>query len=300
MRSLAPLKDTATSIASPALVEVLSRVRSANGRTCAITGAGVSTQSGIPDYRSPGRPEYKPLNHIQFMTVPDVRSRYWARSALGFWRLAGASPNAAHASLAGLELGGFISGVVTQNVDRLHQRAGSLNVIELHGSVHDVECLACGSWRGARSDVQSTIESRNAAWLARWQDAMAARPDGDMELPQQAIATFSQPECPCCGAAHLKPCVVFHGGSVEPAIAAAASDTVLNSRCVLVLGTTLSTWSSFRLVKAASQRGASIVVINFGKMTRGDDLPGVIRIEGHTSSVMRALAGQLLTPTPLV
>ena len=283
---------SSTTPAIPAAWRRLADLLAPSRVTVALSGAGLSTASGIPDYRSPGRPTYTPLQHGAFISSPGVRARYWARSALGFGRLSGASPNAAHAALAALEHGGYLAGVVTQNVDRLHQRAGTTRLIELHGTVHEVECLSCGVWRGSRADVQAAIERENASWMGEWRAAAAARPDGDVELPPSAVEAFRIPACPHCGAVHLKPRVVFHGGSVPAEVTVAAAALTATADTLLVLGTTLTTFSAFRLVRDAAARGAAVVIVNQG-VTRGDGL-ATLRIDGHTSEVLRAVAAEVL------
>jgi NAD-dependent deacetylase sirtuin 4 len=286
-----------------------------------LTGAGISTASGVPDYRSPGRAAYRPIQHREFIDSETTRRRYWARSAVGWTRMQLASPNAAHFALAQLEAAGGprILPLITQNVDRLHQRAGHANVLELHGSIHEVECLSCKHTMG-RASVQALVVAQNGAFLERYglllhqqreqrrQAAAAAaeeevetagqnrarapqllvRPDGDVDLPSEAYADFVVPTCERCGATLLKPSVVFHGGSVPVPVAEAAAD--LSRRCdaVLVVGSTVTTFSAFRLVRDAHKRGAKVGVVNFGA-TRVDELGGVVKVEADVAGVLEGL-----------
>lgn len=262
-------------------------------RLLVLTGAGISTASGIPDYRSPGRPAYRPLQHAEFMARPSVRRRYWARSMIGWARMAGAAPNGGHAALAALQRGGRLGGgLITQNVDRLHQAAGAVGVLELHGTVHEVGCEACGGWRAPRGELQGALVRDNAAWVAAWAPSASARPDGDVELPEDAYAAFAPPTCPLCGSDLVKPRVVFFGGSVPPDVTAASLAAAGRADVLLAVGTTLSTWSAFRLAKATRAGGGVVALLNAGP-TRADDLAAV-RVGAHATPVLRALAAGLL------
>ena len=149
-----------------------------------VTGAGVSTESGIPDYRSPGRPPYRPLQHSEFVKQESVRRRYWARSMIGFTKIISADPNAAHLALAQLEKFGIVKSLITQNVDRLHQKAGHQRVLELHGTIHEVECMNCGHSL-SRVSMQDELTKRNVDWINKYNSKHFERPDGDAELPTQ-------------------------------------------------------------------------------------------------------------------
>lgn len=294
VRSLAPLPEAAISRVSDLgadgwrLLDLVSSAR----RLLVVTGAGISTSSGIPDYRSPQRPAYKPLQHRDYMERFATRRRYWARSMIGFGRMGGAAPNAGHHALAALQRGGLLWGLITQNVDRLHQAAGSSGVLELHGSIHEVECLACGRYAVTRAELQHALLAANAAWLEEWVATAAPRPDGDVELPESAYDTFAVPTCPLCGSDMLKPRVVFYGGNVPAPVTEASLELARGADVTLAVGTTLSTWSAYRLAKATVAGGGQLGIINFGP-GRADDL-ATVRVAAHTSSVLGALAAELL------
>lgn len=267
-----------------------------------ITGAGISTSSGIPDYRSPGRPAYTPLQHADFMAKEAVRRRYWSRSFVGYPRMATAAPNAAHAALAGLQAAGRVKTIVTQNVDRLHQASGATGVIELHGTIHNVECLTCGA-TSPRAQLQERMAVHNAQWVATYTPLASPRPDGDVELPAEAYGTFVMPTCPACGSDHLKPCVVFFGGNVPPAVTAAATAAIDAADGLLVVGTTLATWSAFRLVRRFVESvrprlhpptAPRLAVINYGA-TRADAFADAC-LPVHASAALTALAAELRVP----
>jgi NAD-dependent protein deacetylase/lipoamidase sirtuin 4 len=264
----------------------------AGRRFVALTGAGCSTESGIPDYRGGGRTgPQNPIQHDGFLRREDVRRRYWARATLGWARFSGAAPNAAHRALAALEEAGPLAGVITQNVDRLHHRAGSRRVVELHGAIAEVLCLRCGEREG-RASVQARLLRVNPGWLER---TAAIRPDGDADLdpargakaatPPQPIAGGAEPSegsdpedvsgfqvvgCRVCGG-DLKPDVVFFGGSVAEPTLAAAWDLFDCAEALLVVGSSLTVYSGFRFVRRARERGVPVAVVNIGP-TRADDM----------------------------
>jgi NAD-dependent deacetylase sirtuin 4 len=306
LRSLSPLAECST---DPALIRVLQPILTAftsAQRPLIITGAGLSTQSGIPDYRSPNRPIYKPLNHNDFVSQPSVRNRYWARSFLGYDLMANASPNPGHLAIARLQAAGLIS-LITQNVDRLHHRAlaslrlskeepaiASSPIIELHGTIHNVICLTCSAMI-TRAALQKILTTENGSWRELWLAKAAPRPDGDVELPLQSYESFTVPACTACGSAMLKPDVVFHGGTLPVAVRATASATASKADFVLLAGTTVSTFSAFRLVRDAAARGIRVGIINFGE-TRADELLSgpEWKVEAHTSTCLGLLADSLL------
>jgi NAD-dependent deacetylase sirtuin 4 len=300
LRSVAPLSE-ASFVSLAALGPsgtALSSMFSSCKQVTVITGAGISTSSGIPDYRSPGRPDYKPLQHHQYMTNEAVRTRYWARSYMGFSKMDVVEPNAGHRALAALEgQHNKIRTVITQNVDRLHHKAGSKNIVELHGTIHLVECLSCKA-QMPRMQVQEQMRKCNAMWLSHFAENTSERPDGDVELPAISYQSFTVPKCECCNSANLKPMVVFFGGSVPPHVSEAASNAIDESDGLLVVGSTLSTWSALRLVRrfvarAAAQSSAAMPfgIINFGD-TRADEM-ALFKIQAHTSSVLSALEASL-------
>ena len=201
-------------------------------RFVALTGAGCSTESGIPDYRGQGRTGPRnPIQHDAYLRRADVRQRYWARATVGWVRFSGARPNAAHLALAGLERAGALTGIITQNVDRLHHAAGSRRVVELHGALAEVRCLGCGTVE-ARAAVHERLCAENPGWLSR---AATPTPDGDAELPDDAVAAFRVVPCARCGGV-LKPDVVFFGGTVAEATLAEAWALLGAAEALLVSG----------------------------------------------------------------
>jgi NAD-dependent deacetylase sirtuin 4 len=258
-------------------------------RFVALTGAGCSTESGIPDYRGPGKETQtrKPIMHDAFVRRPEVRQRYWARATLGWARFAGAEPNAAHRALAALEGGGGLAGLITQNVDRLHHRAGSRRVVELHGALADVLCLACQR-RYSRAELQERLLAANPGWLD--QAAVAMAPDGDAELSAEAISSFVVIDCHCGGM--LKPDVVFFGAGVPPETTSAAWTLFEEAQALLVVGSSLTVWSGYRFVRRAAERGIPIALVNLGP-TRADDLVNA-RVDEAAGQVLPRLASRLM------
>ncbi|EKM99939.1 MULTISPECIES: NAD-dependent protein deacetylase [unclassified Acidocella] len=233
-----------------------------------ITGAGCSTNSGIPDYRDrDGRwKRPPPVTYQAFMGSALVRQRYWARSLIGWRSFGQALPNEAHRALARLEAQGRVTQLVTQNVDRLHQAAGSRNVIDLHGRLDRVRCMGCARlWK--RAALQSELERLNPAW-ARLDAAQA--PDGDAALEGAPFASFLVPPCPDCGGI-LKPDVVFYGETVPANRVQAALTHLAQADAMLIIGSTLMVYSGFRFALAASRAGKPIAAVNLGH-TRADAL----------------------------
>jgi NAD-dependent deacetylase sirtuin 4 len=261
-------------------------------RFVALTGAGCSTESGIPDYRGAGQPRRPggPIMHDAFVKHPQVRQRYWARATLGWARFSGARPNHAHRALAALEAAGCLAGVITQNVDRLHHQAGSRRVVELHGALADVCCLGCGGHED-RAALQARLLDANPGWLDR---VAALAPDGDAELPAAEVAAFTVVACAGCGGP-LKPDVVFFGGGVPAPTVAAAWTLLDEAEALLVVGSSLAVWSGFRLVRRAAERGVPIAIVNIGP-TRADPLAQV-RIAAPAGQTLHALRARL-APAP--
>jgi len=233
-----------------------------------LTGAGCSTESGIPDYRD-AVGEWKrtpPILLQTFVADEHARRRYWARSLVGFRRLRAARPNDAHRALASLERQGRVAQLVTQNVDRLHQAAGSCNVIDLHGRVDVVRCLGCER-RTPRDDLQAELARRNPGFLAL--DALQA-PDGDADLEGIRFDAFDVPSCENCGGL-LKPDVVFFGESVPGERVRQAMAAIDAADAMLVVGSSLMVYSGYRFVRAMAEAGKPIAAINLGR-TRADDL----------------------------
>ncbi|PWB31145.1 NAD-dependent protein deacetylase [Pseudomonas sp. NDM] len=241
-----------------------------------LTGAGISTPSGIPDYRdSDGvRRGRQPMMYQEFLSAPESRRRYWARAMLGWPRVRQARPNAAHQALATLQQRGRISDLITQNVDTLHDQAGSHDVIELHGSLHRVLCLDCGQ-RSPRDEIQRQMEAENP--YLSGVDAVQA-PDGDTLLDPAFEARFQVPQCPHCAGERMKPDVVFFGENVAQATAARAMAAAENAAGLLVVGSSLMAYSAFRLCRVIAERGKPLMAINLGR-TRADELLD-LKIEG--------------------
>jgi len=255
-----------------------------------LSGAGISTSSGIPDYRdSEGvRRGRQPMMFQEFLNAPEARRRYWARAMLGWPRVRVARPNAAHEALATLQTHGIITGVITQNVDTLHDQAGSHDVVELHGSLHWVVCLDCRQ-RTERDVIQLTLEAQNP-YLAGV-DATQA-PDGDTLLDESFEARFQVPHCPHCGGERMKPDVVFFGENVAPPTAAKAMARIEHADGLLVVGSSLMAYSAFRLCRATVDQGKSIIAINIGK-TRADDLL-TMKLETSCEQLLPRLTEQLI------
>ncbi|WP_317205843.1 NAD-dependent protein deacetylase [Janthinobacterium sp.] len=233
-----------------------------------LSGAGISTASGIPAYRDRdgARRGNAPVQGPEFRRDEALRRRYWARSMVGWPTLARAEPNDAHRAVAALQAQGRLTGLVTQNVDGLHQRAGSAAVVELHGSIHAVVCLACGA-RHTRRAVQAQLERDNPRMAAA--EAPAA-PDGDAHLEPDHLSDFRTPRCAQC-AGTLQPDVVFFGDGVPAASAAAARQLLAEADALLVVGSSVMVYSSFRLCRMAAEAGKPVAAVNQG-LTRADHL----------------------------
>ncbi|WJR81623.1 NAD-dependent protein deacetylase [Bradyrhizobium sp. NP1] len=239
-----------------------------NPRLFVLTGAGCSTNSGIPDYRD-SHGNWKrtpPVTYQAFMGDEGTRQRYWARSLIGWRRFGQASPNDAHHALARLEANGRCELLVTQNVDRLHQSAGSRQVIDLHGRLDLVRCMGC-ELRMSREQFQRTLGRVNAEWLAL--DAADA-PDGDADLESSDFSSFTVPSCGQCGGI-LKPDVVFFGENVSREVVATARDHLEQADAMLIIGSSLMVYSGFRFVQMAARKQIPIAAVNLGR-TRADDL----------------------------
>jgi NAD-dependent SIR2 family protein deacetylase len=249
-------------------------------RVFVLSGAGCSTGSGIPDYRDEnGEWKRRPPVMIQaFRTQEATYRRYWARAYAGWPRFAAAAPNAAHHALAAWERSGTVELIVTQNVDGLHQRAGSRAVIDLHGRLDEVVCLGCGE-RTSRQTVQAAMAMANPGWEA----APLVAPDGDADIDLTAIGAFTPPRCDRCGGL-LKPDVVFFGENVPHARVDAARTALSRSDALLVAGSSLMVHSGFRFVRLAHELGLPIAILNRGR-TRGDELAQV-KVEADVGFVL--------------
>lgn len=259
-------------------------------RIVALTGAGCSTESGIPDYRGPDTPPRArpPIQHHEFIDRADMRQRYWARSTLGWSRFSAAQPNAAHTALAELEQRGAIAGVITQNVDGLHGAAGSRTVVELHGALARVRCLACAEV-ATRDDVQARLLAANPGWLDRARGVTIA-PDGDADLSDPLVDDFTVVACEACGGT-LMPDVVFFGGTVPRTTLDAAWGVFDRAEVLLVIGSSLTVFSGYRFVRRAAERGVPVGILNRGP-TRGDDYARV-RVDAQAGVALPALARAL-------
>jgi NAD+-dependent protein deacetylase sirtuin 4 len=262
-------------------------------RIVALVGAGCSTESGIPDYRGPesSRKQHTPIQYQEFVRSESARARYWARSTVGWRRIATARPNPAHFALARLEAAGLLAGIITQNVDGLHGAAGSRRVVELHGSLAVVRCLDCGE-RIGRDACQRRILELNDEWERRLPPAEhEAAPDGDVELPVSALEHFRVPACDACGHGVLKPDVVFFGENVPRARMEEAWRVFDDANVLLVVGSSLTVYSGRRFVYRASEIAMPIAVMNVGT-TRADDLAAV-KVEAPLGAALPALAAML-------
>ncbi len=255
-----------------------------------LTGAGVSTDSGIPDYRGPGSPARMPMTYQEFVSGPEARQRYWARSHLGWTRMRRAEPNPGHVALAALEASGRVRLLITQNVDGLHEAAGSRAVCALHGRIADVVCLGCRS-QTSRASLQSRLGELNPGWGDRHADVQV-RPDGDVELSD--TSDFEVPSCDGCGGV-LKPDVVFFGENVpKPRVErcyAAVDDLDVSTEALLVLGSSLTVMSGFRFVRRAARRAVPVVIVNRGE-TRADDL-ATVKVHHGTTEFLTDLCAEL-------
>lgn len=262
-------------------------VTALSGRTIAVlTGAGISTDSGIPGYRGEGSTPRSPMTISQFLTDEQYRKRYWAGSQLGWARFGSVRPNAGHRVLADLEKAGVVTGVMTQNVDGLHQRAGSAKVIELHGSSDRVRCLACGQLY-SREAVAETISRRNP-WLRQLDDS-ALGPDGDVKV--SGLDDLVIPECGVCGGV-LRPDIVYFGEFIPPAKNVQAKGMIASAAALLIVGSSLVVNSGIRLLDQAVRRGHPVVIVNRGE-TKGDPR-ATVKVDADASSTLTALAGLLL------
>jgi len=263
------------------------------GGVLVLSGAGLSTESGIPDYRGPTGLARRgsgttPMTYQVFTGGADARRRYWARSHLGWRHIARAVPNDGHRAVAALSRRGLLAGIITQNVDGLHQATdqatgsvtGRTEVTELHGSLHRVLCLSCGQ-RTARSDLDRRLAAANPGWDP---GSVSVNPDGDAALDDEAVASFGVADCAACGGV-LKPDVVFFGENVPPARTRACYDLVEAASALVVLGSSLTVMSGFRYVRHAARLGRPVVIVNQGA-TRGD---------AYAAATLDAPLGQTLT-----
>jgi NAD-dependent SIR2 family protein deacetylase len=263
-----------------AAVEIL-----AGRRVAVLTGAGISTDSGIPDYRGDGAPVRNPMTFQDFLSEESYRQRYWAGSHLGWRTFDAARPNDGHRALADLERRGVVNGVITQNVDGLHQRAGSGRVVDLHGTLDRVRCLSCDQFF-ARASVAERI-SRANPWLEE-PDAVELAPDGDVEV--RGVERFQIPVCSVCGGM-LKPDVVFFGEFIPPVKFEEGRSLVLSADALVIAGSSLIVNSGIRLLDQAVKRKLPVVIVNRGE-TKGDRR-AALKIDAGVSQTLTALADRL-------
>ncbi|WP_296000419.1 NAD-dependent protein deacetylase [Rugamonas sp.] len=281
-------------VPAPAQLDQLADFLSRHRNVLVLTGAGLSTASGIPDYRDRDgvRRGRLPVQGPEFRRSDAVRRRYWARSMVGWPTLAQAAPNAGHRAIAALERGGRLGAVITQNVDGLHQQAGSARLIELHGNIHGVVCLSCGA-QSARAAMQQRLRDANPALAGAVAQPL---PDGDAQIEPEALDDFHVPACQICGGT-LQPDVVFFGDNVPPARTAAALDWMAQADALLVVGSSLMVFSGYRFCKLAAEAGKPIAAINVGK-TRADDLLA-LKVQAAVQDVLPALARRFPSPAGL-
>ncbi len=256
-----------------------------HARLFVLTGAGCSTESGIPDYRddSGAWKRSAPIQFADFMAQPASRQRYWARSLVGWRHFGAARPNPAHLALARLEQQGRIDLLVTQNVDGLHEAAGSRDVVDLHGRLDVVRCMTCER-RTPRAALQVELELHNPAW--RNLDARIA-PDGDVDLVRDDFSGFVVLDCAACGGI-LKPDVVFFGESVPRERVAAAMASARRADAMLIVGSSLMVYSGYRFAEAAAAAGLELAAINLGR-TRADHLLAFKVSEPASAALARAV-----------
>ncbi|WP_138927246.1 Sir2 family NAD-dependent protein deacetylase [Glutamicibacter creatinolyticus] len=242
-----------------------------HGNVMVVTGAGVSTDSGIPDYRGPNGSlqRHRPMTYQEFRYRPDARQRYWARSYIGWRHMFKAQPNQIHRRLVRWEQEGRISGIVTQNVDGLHQEAGSHSVVPVHGDLSVVICLDCG-YREDREHLDARLQKANPGYAQKVDlDPSAVNPDGDVQLPEYLVKEFVMVPCLRCGSMALKPDVVYFGESVPAARKQAISDMEQRSSSLLVLGSSLAVMSGYRILLNFVQRQLPVALLTNGHV-RGE------------------------------
>lgn len=261
------------------------------GRVVALTGAGVSTESGIPDYRSPDALARvrRPIHGPEFVRSAALRQRYWARAMAGWERFRLARPGPAHVAVARLEDAGVVTGLITQNVDRLHHAAGSRSVTELHGALAEVLCLDCNVLED-RDALQARMRELNPGWV---DGPSPMAPDGDAELPDDVVARFTVPPCAACGGT-LKPNVVFFGHNVARPVVDEAYARVDGADVLLVTGTSLAVFSGYRFLLRAADRKIPVAIVNRGPV-RGEER-ATLKIEAGTGDTLSALAALIAAP----
>lgn len=263
-------------------------------RIAVLTGAGISTDSGIPDYRGPDSPPANPMTIRQFTSSREFRQRYWARNHLGWRHMAQTAPNAGHRAVAALERAGVVTGVITQNVDLLHTKAGSRTVINLHGTYARVVCLDCGHGM-SRAALAEHLEDLNPGFAERAErvGGLAVAPDADAIVTD--TESFRFVDCPKCGGM-LKPDIVYFGESVAKDVVDQAYSLVDHSDALLVAGSSLTVFSGYRFVRHAAAHGIPVGIVNRGP-TRGDDL-ATVKVDAGCSPILALLADELTGTRP--
>lgn len=271
------------------MAELLTKFIRQHPQLVVITGAGVSAASGIPTYRDDqGRwLRSDPIKHQEFIDSPRVRQRYWSRSMAGWPAVRNSLPSPAHRSLVQLEQAGFVQLLVTQNVDRLHQRAGHRAVVDLHGRLDNVRCLACAA-EVHREVLQHQLERMNPTVSSRPGTLL---PDGDADVADSLVDQFKVPACEACGGV-LMPDVVFFGGSVPRDRVEQINDAVAAAQALLVVGSSLTVFSSFRFCRLAAELGKPLALLNRGE-TRADPL-AALQLREDCDQALAAVVEQLL------
>jgi len=268
-----------------ALTELIS-----GGGVVALTGAGLSTESGIPDYRgADGKRRFAPMTAQELLADREARRRYWARSYVGWPRFASAGPNQGHYAVAALQSAGYLGPIITQNVDGLHQAAGAVDVAELHGSLEQVVCMQCGE-HYARDTVDEWLRLANPDFDRSADGPL--RPDGDVAIAESLIAGFRLVHCVVCGSDLLKPDVVMFGESVPKTLVEQCFSYVATARAVLVLGSSLAVMSGYRFVRRAVREGIPVAVITHG-WTRATDEEVSVRVDAPLGETLTGLADAL-------
>jgi NAD-dependent SIR2 family protein deacetylase len=261
----------------------------ADGDVVVLSGAGLSTDSGIPDYRGAtgSLRRHTPMTYQTFLRDPRGRHRYWARSFVGWRRIRGARPNAGHQAVAELQAAGLVSGVITQNVDGLHQAAGARSVLELHGGLDRTVCLGCGDL-AARASLDERLRAANPTFGPRVDEV---NPDGDAELPDEVLDQFVMVDCLACGDGPLKPDVVFFGETVPRDRVERSFELVDGAGLLLVVGSSLTVMSGYRFVLRAEKLGIPVAIVNLGP-TRGD-AKAEVRLDGPLGELLPELSRRL-------
>ena len=278
------LEEVTTCAESPELIALL-----ADRRFAILTGAGMSTDSGIPDYRGPDSPPSNPMTIRQFTSDPVFRQRYWARNHVGWRHMDDTQPNAGHRAVAALQRNGVVNGVITQNVDLLHTKAGSRDVINLHGTYARVICLRCGEFR-SRAALAEELDALNPGFIERVEavGGLAVAPDADAVVAD--TASFRYLDCASCGGM-LKPDIVYFGENVPKAVVEQSFSMIDAADALLVAGSSLTVFSGYRFVRHAAARNIPVAIVNRGP-TRGDDLAAV-KVDGGCSELLTLLSEEL-------